>query len=158
MSMEIVCIQTGGSIDKAYPRGDTHHGYNFEITDPAFERVLRECAPHIAYTSQSVCKKDSLDMTDSDRDAVVQAVTRAASERVLITHGTDTIHLTAQCCAAARIPKTIVLTGANLPEVFKGSDAAFHIGMALAGVQTLPHGVYIALNGLLVPHEQYIKQ
>lgn len=156
--MHITCIQTGGTIDKAYPRGDTHHGYNFEILDAALVRVLTDFAPLITYDLVSVCRKDSLDITEDDRAAIVAAVTNSTSDKVLITHGTDTIHITAERIAQESLAKTVVLTGANLPEVFKGSDASFNLGMALSGVEVLSHGVYIALNGLITPRGEYVKR
>jgi L-asparaginase len=91
-------------------------------------------------------RKDSLEMTAADREAIRAAVAAAAQERIIVTHGTDTMVETAR--ALQDVPaKTIVLTGALQPGRFSDSDAPFNLGMALAAVQLLPPGVYIAANG-----------
>lgn len=156
--MHIHCIQTGGTIDKTYPQGATHHGYSFEITTPAIARILHEVHfPH-EYTVTECLKKDSLDITDADRDLILQCVTDSPHEHVIITHGTDTMHVTATTLRAAHIQKVIILTGAMLPESMKGSDASFNIGMACGALGTLPHGVYIALYGAIWNLDEYIQK
>jgi L-asparaginase len=86
-------------------------------------------------------------MTQEDRQLIVDHCGKIKEERILITHGTDTIDQSARALAAANLPKTIVLTGAMIPYKFGSSDGLFNLGSALAFVQTLPHGVYIAMNG-----------
>lgn len=156
--MHIHFFQTGGSIDKAYPRGENNHGYNFEICDPAFVRILSVIKPQFSFSAVTILRKDSLDITDDDRVSIVAAVEKSAHEKIVITHGTDTIYVTAEVLAKKCLPKTIVLTGSNLPELFKESDAAFNIGMAIGGVQVLPHGVYIALDGVVEDWRVYKKR
>jgi L-asparaginase len=93
---------------------------------------------------------DSLDMTDADRALIVEACRSSREERILITHGTDTMVETASALAAAFVPaggKTIVLTGAMVPYAFGSSDGLFNLGSALSFVQVLPPGVYLAMNG-----------
>lgn len=156
--MHIHCIQTGGTIDKAYPQGATNHGYNFEITTPAIARILSEVHfPH-AYTVTECLKKDSLDITDADRADILTTVTASPHEHIIITHGTDTMHVTARVLRDARIEKVIILTGAMLPESMKGSDASFNIGMACGALGTLPHGVYIVLYGTVFNLDEYIQK
>lgn len=94
---------------------------------------------------------DSLDMTDADRRIIMENCRDAAEEKIVITHGTDTMVETAQVIANTVKDKTIVLTGAMVPYKFGSSDGLFNLGSALAFVQTLPHGVYITMNG------QYFK-
>ena len=133
--MHITFIQTGGSIDKDYPRGKTHHGYEFVITDAAAKRVCEAFDFVFDYDVIEVLKKDSLDMTDDDCAAIVNAVREVSSDRIVITHGTDTIIQTGEALAAEITDKTIVLTGSALPEKFTNSDARFNIGMATGAAQ-----------------------
>ena len=90
---------------------------------------------------------DSLEMTDHDRAIILDNCIKCPNERIIITHGTDTMELTAQLLGKAVKDKTIVLTGAMVPYEFGSSDGLFNLGSALAFVGTLPHGVYIAMNG-----------
>jgi L-asparaginase len=90
---------------------------------------------------------DSLDMHTANRLKVLESCRRAPEERIVITHGTDTMVETAGVLGEAGLAKTIVLTGAMVPYVFSGSDAVFNLGCAVTAVQLLPHGVFIAMNG-----------
>ena len=144
--MDILFLQVGGTIDKGYPQGKTNHGYEFQIGEPGFLSVLgRAKVGHICLYA-TVLRKDSLDMTDEDRGVVRKYVDGSSEEKVVLTHGTDTIHKTAAVLSSIK-GKTIVLTGAMLPEKFRDSDADFNIGMAIGAAQCLPHGVYIVLYG-----------
>jgi L-asparaginase len=90
---------------------------------------------------------DSLEMTDEDRELIVSQCIKCDEEKIIITHGTDTMVETALELKAAAIDKTIVLTGAMIPYTFGSSDGLYNMGSAMAFVQTLPNGVYIAMNG-----------
>ena len=90
---------------------------------------------------------DSLEMTDEDRQIILDHCLKAREDKIVITHGTDTMEVTAQALGATIRDKTIVLTGAMIPYKFGSSDGLFNLGSALAFAQTLPHGVYIAMNG-----------
>jgi L-asparaginase len=90
---------------------------------------------------------DSLDMTDADRALIVQNCLQSEEDRIVITHGTDTMTETAAAVAAAVSGKTVVLTGAMIPYAFGSSDGLFNLGSALSFVQILPPGVYLAMNG-----------
>jgi L-asparaginase len=90
---------------------------------------------------------DSLQMTDEDREVVVRNCQQCAESRIVITHGTDTMVETAAALARGVAGKTIVLTGAMVPYAFGSSDGLFNLGSALSFAQTLPPGVYIAMNG-----------
>ncbi|MBL8121352.1 asparaginase [Candidatus Saccharibacteria bacterium] len=152
--MHIMFIQTGGTIDKDYPATDTNHGYYFEIAEPSFLRILERAEPDFSYKAMTVLKKDSLDITDKDRTNMYKAINTLDEDRIVITHGTDTIFQTAKKLSTIK-DKTIVVTGARLPEKFYDSDAEFNIGMAVAAAQVLPHGVYIALYGLITPWDKF---
>ncbi|MFZ2593639.1 MAG: asparaginase domain-containing protein [Minisyncoccia bacterium] len=155
--MHITFIQTGGTIDKDYPRGKNHHGYAFLIGEPAVKKILDTHHVRFSYEILTLFKKDSLDITDSDRTKLVRSVVRTKNAKIIITHGTDTLLKTAEALSNIQ-GKTIVLTGAMLPAKFAESDAAFNIGMAVAGVQSLPPGIYIALSGVIVPWKQYTNR
>jgi L-asparaginase len=142
--MEILFLQTGGTIDKDYPR--TTQGYAFEITTPAVERMLPRVNPAFTYTIQTVLRKDSQEITDVDRQNIVDACTASQIDKIIITHGTDTMIETA--AALGQVPnKTIVLTGSMRPEKFSDSDAPFNIGAAIGALNILPPGVYLCMNG-----------
>jgi len=106
--------------------------------------------------------KDSLEMTDEDRAQVRKAVAEAEEDQIIITHGTDTMVNTAKALDSASdntkiSDKTIVLTGALAPAIFKDSDAIFNVGCALAAVQTARPGIYIAMNGRIFSHDSVRK-
>jgi L-asparaginase len=90
---------------------------------------------------------DSLEMTDADRNLIVQNCLQSAEDCIVITHGTDTMTETAAAVAGAVTGKTVVLTGAMIPYAFGSSDGLFNLGSALSFVQALPPGVYIAIHG-----------
>jgi L-asparaginase len=142
--MRIVFIQTGGTIDKDYPRKD--RGYAFEIGEPAVERIMQKVHPNFDYKVVSILKKDSLDITDNDREKIYKACLKADSKKILITHGTDTIIDTAKKLSTIK-NKLIILTGAMKPEKFSDSDAAFNVGTAIGALNVLDKGVYVAMNG-----------
>jgi L-asparaginase len=133
---------TGGTIDKIYFDAKSE----YEVGEPQIGEILREMGVGFPFEITSLMRKDSLDMTDADRALIREAVSKDPAQRVLITHGTDTMTETA--AALQGIPgKTIVLTGALNPARFRGSDAIFNIGGAALVSQTLPPGVYIVMNG-----------
>ena len=94
---------------------------------------------------------DSIDMTDNDREIILNNCKAVKEERIVITHGTDTMENTAQYLDKHIKDKTIILTGAMIPYVFGSSDGLFNLGASLAYAQVLPHGVYIAMNGKVYP-------
>ncbi len=142
--MKIIFIQTGGTIDKDYPK--LQMGYAFEITEPASERILRRINPNFEYEIVKLFRKDSLDMSDNDRKELLSLCKNLSYKRLIITHGTDTMLKTAEYLSGIR-DKTIVLTGAFRPEKFYDSDAGFNLGVAVAAVQILPPSVYVAMSG-----------
>lgn len=147
--MRILFIQTGGSIDKDYIPTKNNHGYAFTIEEPAVGRILHKAKiPETDYRILECLRKDSLDINDKDRQSIMDAVAAAEEDFIIITHGTDTIEVTARLLLS--IPyKTIVLTGSMLPEVMKDSEADFNIGMAIGVVLSEEPGVYIILNGVI---------
>lgn len=133
---------TGGTIDKVYFDAKS----TFEVGDPQIEEVLHEANLAIDYRVTPLLRKDSLELTDADRSMIRAAVETTPSQRIVITHGTDTMINTAK--SLGDIPgKTIILTGAMQPARFRFTDAVFNIASAMMAAQTLPAGVYIAMNG-----------
>jgi len=142
--MQILFIQTGGTIDKDYPK--TVKGYGFEITKPAVESILKKLHVAFKYNITSFLKKDSQEITEEDRNGLLEFCKTVKQDKIIITHGTDTMIQTAKYLSAIK-DKTIIITGAFLPEKFKDSDASFNIGTALGAIEHLEKGVYIAMNG-----------
>lgn len=148
--MAITLIQTGGTIDKDYPK--PIKGWAFEIGEPAFKRIIEKLPNSIEWEIIPLLRKDSTELTDADRNLIREACETSANAQIIITHGTDTFLETASVLAPIK-NKTIILTGSMRPERFSNSDADLNFGMALSGVQTLPNGVYICIQGLISPYE-----
>jgi len=144
MQHEVLILTTGGTIDKVY--FDAKSSYS--VGDPQIGDVLREAHVTLPHRIVSLMRKDSLDLTDEDRDLIRKFIQTHEHSLVLVTHGTDTMTRTAE--ALKGIPgKTIVLTGALMPARFKDNDAIFNIGFALGALQALPEGVHIAIGGCI---------
>ena len=142
MISNLLIITTGGTIDKNYFDDKS----DYQIGEPQISQILH--AMHVAFDfeASALMRKDSLHIEDKDRTLIRDAVAASDARHVLITHGTDSMVETAS--VLQDIPdKTIVLTGALNPARFRDSDAIFNIGCAVGAVQSLPPGVYIAMNG-----------
>jgi L-asparaginase len=148
----IKIFTVGGTIDKVYFDAKS----SYEVGPPNISAVLGELHLNIDFEVTSLMQKDSLEMTDADRQIVLSAVINTADKKIVITHGTDTMVLTAQALSGVT-DKTIVITGALAPAIFKSSDAMFNIGCALTAAQTKPAGVYIAMNGQIFDHDNVTK-
>jgi L-asparaginase len=142
--MKIRLFITGGTFDKEY---NELTGTLF-FKDTHVPEILRSGRCHLDVDARTLMMVDSLEMTDADRGIVRENCAICPLERIVVTHGTDTMELTARVLGEARLPKTIVLTGAMVPYKFGSSDGLFNLGSALAFAQCLPHGVYVAMNGL----------
>jgi len=138
----IKIFTTGGSIDKIY----STHSSQFEVGPAQATAIVDEGNVGFEYAVEALLAKDSLEITALDREMILGRVRLETCKRILITHGTDTMVDTALALLEIT-DKVIVLTGAMQPAAFKHSDAAFNLGFALAALQTLPEGVYIAMNG-----------
>lgn len=140
---KIKIFVTGGTFDKEYNDLD---GQLF-FKDTHLGEILELGRSRADVDIETLMMIDSLDMTEDDRDKIAQNCLEADEDNIVITHGTDTMVETAKVLARKIIGKTIVLTGAMVPYVFRSSDGLFNLGAALAFSQTLPPGVYIAMNG-----------
>lgn len=136
-------LVTGGTFDKEY--NERTGQLYFRQTHLAEMLRLGRCRLQVAI--ETVMMLDSLDMTDADRAAIAQRCRDAPEDRIVITHGTDTMTETAAAIARGILSRTIVLTGAMVPYAFGSSDGLFNLGSALSFVQLLSPGVYIAMNG-----------
>jgi L-asparaginase len=134
---------TGGTFDKEY---NELNGALF-FKDTHLPEMLEKGRSRLAVSIDTLLMKDSLDFNEVDRQLISFACASASADRILITHGTDTMVQTAQYLAAQNLGKTIVLTGAMIPYKFGSSDGMFNLGSALAFLQILEPGVYISMNG-----------
>ncbi len=141
--MPIRIFVTGGTFDKEYNEltGDLF------FKDTHVQEMLRLGRCKLDLSISTLMMIDSLDMTDVLRSQISEACNSSKEDKILITHGTDTMAFTASVLADRVKDKTIVLTGAMVPYKFGSSDGLFNLGSALAYVQSLPHGVYVAMNG-----------
>ena len=151
--MAIRVFITGGTFDKTYDEisgrlsfGDTHIHEMLQLGRCRLELAVR-----------TLMMVDSLEMTDADRRLILENCRSASEERVVITHGTDTMAETARALGEAGLGKTIVLTGAMVPYAFGSSDGLFNLGSALSFVQALPRGVYVAMNGRCLAWDDVVK-
>jgi len=146
-SESIRILATGGTFDKEYDElsGELYFK-DSHITD-----MLRLGRCHLKVEIRTLMMIDSLRMTDADRQSILEHCLRAEERRIVVTHGTDSMELTAAVLGKNVTGKTVVLTGAMVPYTFGSSDGLFNLGTALAFVQTLPPGVYVAMNGRYFP-------
>lgn len=144
---------TGGTFDKEY---DEITGQLF-FKDSHLPEMLALGRAKLDLEIRTLMMIDSLEMTDADREIIIEQCRAAPEQRIVITHGTDTLETTAKTLAARVDSKTIVLTGAMVPYKFGSSDGLFNLGSALAFVQTLPAGVYVVMNGRYFQAERVRK-
>ena len=141
--MPVRILVTGGTFDKEYNEitGELY------FKDTHMREILDLGRPKLEVKIRTLMLIDSLEMTDDDRVVILANCKRVPENQIVITHGTDTMTVTAKVIADANLEKTIVLTGAMIPYKFGSSDGLFNFGGALAFAQSLPPGVYIAMNG-----------
>ncbi|NQV15895.1 asparaginase [bacterium] len=151
--MQIQIFITGGTFDKEYNElnGDLY------FRDTHLKEMLQQGRSQLNVNIRSLMMIDSLEMSDADRELILTHCQKSPSDRIVITHGTDTMVKTARYLAEHLSNKTIVLTGAMIPIVFGSSDGLFNMGAATAYVQTLEPGVYIAMNGQYFRHDNVRK-
>lgn len=145
--MAIRLFVTGGTFDKEY---DEIRGRLY-FHDTHLPEMLELGRCRVDVEIRTLMMVDSLDMTDADRELIAHQCRDAPEDRIVLTHGTDTMVETAAILAREVPDKTIVLTGAMIPIAFGSSDGLFNLGGAIAVVQVLPAGVYIVMNGRVFP-------
>jgi L-asparaginase len=139
---QLLIVTTGGTIDKVYFDDKS----DYQVGEPQIGHILEELGVAFRFRVIPIMRKDSLHIEAADRELLRATIAAQEEAHVLVTHGTDTMIDTARVLASIA-DKTIVLTGALNPARFRGSDAEFNVGTAVGAVQSLPPGVYIAMNG-----------
>ena len=138
----LTIVTTGGTIDKIYFDDKS----DFQIGAPQIGDILKQLGAAFEFEVIPILRKDSLHITDEDRELIRRTIEQQPHRHVLVTHGTDTMVETAHELLALK-GKVIVLTGALNPARFQNSDAVFNIGCAIGAVQVLPPGAYITMSG-----------
>jgi L-asparaginase len=151
--MPIRILLTGGTIDKLY---SVEEG-ELSFEESHVEEMLDRANVTADIVVEELMLKDSLDISENEREQILQACEACDEECVLITHGTDTMVETAELLGEAGLDKTIVLVGAMIPYTVRDSDAFFNLGFALSAVQLAPGGVYVAMNGELFDWDNVSK-
>lgn len=149
---DILILTTGGTIDKVYFDALSE----FQVGDTMVHRLMELGLVKLDVRVQEICRKDSLELDDKDRAALRQAIETAPENRIVITHGTDTMTDTA--AVLKDIPgKTVCMLGALSPARFAESDASFNLGMAFGVVQSAQPGIWIAMNGTVFDAQKVRK-
>jgi L-asparaginase len=151
--MIVRILVTGGTFDKEYDE----LGGKLYFRDTHLPEMLALARCKVKVDIRTLMMIDSLEMTGTDRRIILENCLKCKEENIVITHGTDTMEETARVLGEASIKKTIVLTGAMVPFKFGSSDGLFNLGSALAFAQSLPQGVYIAMNGRCFPWDNVEK-
>lgn len=149
---QITVITTGGTIDKVYFDANS----TFEVGSSVVGELLSQAHVSVPVEVVELMRKDSLELTDDDRDSIAEAVIQAETTSIVITHGTDTMTHTAQRLQQIK-DKTVVLTGSFSPARFALTDAIFNVGLAFGAAQSKPAGVYIAMSGQVFPGTGVVK-
>lgn len=148
----LLVLTTGGTIDKAY--FDALSAY--QVGETQIEKILKTARVACPVEVRELMRKDSLELDDADRGTIAAVVRQADADRIVITHGTDTMTETARSLGDVG-GKTVVFVGALAPARFAESDAPFNLGMAFATAQVAPPGVYITMNGTVFPADGVVK-
>jgi len=148
----LLVLTTGGTIDKVYFDANSQ----YEVGDPVVADVLKAMNVSVDFTTREVCRKDSLEINDDDRRALLEHIQQAEQQHILVTHGTDTMIDTALSLGQEH-GKTVVFTGAMQPAAFKETDGIFNIGSALGALAIAPPGVYVAMNGKIFTPDKAFK-
>jgi L-asparaginase len=151
--MTLRIIATGGTFDKHYNELTGVLGF----ADSHLPEAIKRTRMTVPLQLEVLPLLDSLDMQDSDRQRVLAACQAATEETIVIIHGTDTMADTAAVLGQAGLPRTVVLTGAMIPYEVANSDALFNLGFACGVAQTLPAGVYVAMNGQVFAWDNVTK-
>ena len=173
MAKELLILTTGGTFDKRYPEGQWVTEFTFPPSQQSAvtEILARARMAPDGFEMAWLFAEDSTKITDAQRETIASRCADAVQTRIVVTHGTDTMTQridpasgrlasgpsTAQVIAARRLDKTIVLTGAAQPAVLRDSDTDFNLGLAIGAALTASAGVYVAMNGLVLPWDRCVK-
>lgn len=150
--MKLVFVQTGGTIDKDYPH--TTKGWAFEFGEPATKRILEKLDPSFEFEVLTSCQKDSLEITEEDRQNLADLISNHEGDKFIVTHGTDTMGETADYLSKKVGDKLVVITGAMRPERFSNSEAPINLGCAIATANLMHKGIFIAMHGIVKEHSE----
>lgn len=150
--MKIIFIQTGGTIDKDYPHAT--RGWAFEYGEPAISRMIEKLNPSFEYEVLTAFQKDSLEITDKERESLTALIKGHSENNFIVTHGTDTMIETSVYLNKHIKDKLIILTGAMRPERFSNSDAPINFGAAVAATNLIDKGIFIAMHGIVKNHSE----
>jgi len=148
----VLLLTTGGTLDKVYFDALSE----YQVGDAVAPEILQNMNVNFSFEHKAICRKDSLEITDEDREQIKQAVEQSQHDHILVTHGTDTMVQTAQYLGH-QTGKTIVFTGAMQPAAFTNTDAIFNIGTAVGALNCAQQGVYVAMSGQVYPAHQVFK-
>ena len=151
--MSIRLYITGGTIDKVYNQTNGE----LEFNQTHFPEMLSRARIEVEIKTEILLFKDSLYMDDDDRELILKSCVECEEERILITHGTDTMCETAKLLGANLKNKVVVLFGSMVPYTISNSDAFFNLGCALGSLSLLENGVYVAMNGRTLPWNDVVK-
>lgn len=152
--IKVIC--TGGTIDKTYKSKKGTR--NLSFGEPAVKSILDNTPTSFDYKIANLFQIDSLDMSDSHRNEILDSIKASNSNNILITHGTDTIDKTGQFLLDKNLEKSIVLTGSSKPYEFRDSDAKINIGTALSTLNLIDKSVKIAIHGRVFSPNFITKQ
>jgi len=152
--MKLAILTTGGTIDKVYFDAKS----DYKVGEPQIKGILERVGVTFPFEVSELFYKDSLEITDGDRVNIVESVASQEADRIIVTHGTDTMVETARALKE-RVGdiKTVVLVGSLTPARFRETDAEFNIGVAIGAAQSLGPGVYLAMNGRIFDPESVRK-
>ena len=151
---KILILNTGGTFNKVY--NPITGNLDIEPTGRAIKSIAK--AVLTEFKIKNIIGKDSLYMTDEDREIIVQSIKETKIEHIIIVHGTDTMHKTAQYIAKKEINKKVILTGAMVPYSVNPIESAFNLGAAFGYLQTIQKGgVYISMNGIIKDYKRVVK-
>jgi len=151
--LPIRILATGGTLDKEYNKLSGE----LVFTRSHLDEILEQARVRAPVTIETVMLKDSLNMDMADREAILARCLASPEDRIIVTHGTDTLAETARVLGARLTGKTVVLVGAMIPFAFGGSDAMFNLGCAVTAVQLCPPGVWVTMNGRVFPWDDVRK-
>ncbi len=153
----LLVLTTGGTLDKVYFDALS----DFQVGDPVVADILTSMNVAFEFNVQEICRKDSLELTDTDRMSMGQAIKASDGKFILLTHGTDTMVDSATYLKKQGIGEqtgqVIIFTGAMEPSRFTNSDATFNIGLAIGAMSVAQPGIYIAMSGKVYEASKVVK-
>ena len=152
---ELTILNTGGTFNKRY---DPIEGKLFVPDDnKAIERITASMRHNLAFTIEGLIYKDSLEMNEADRLKLCEAIDKAETSAVVVVHGTDTMHLSAQAAARRVRNRRVIFTGAMIPFSIDPVEATANLALAIAAARQGEPGVFIAMHGLILPYDRIVK-